>query len=283
MKVCVLLLVAALATPAFSQENVKPGQDLNDYLAAHPVRYKIVGPVIIPIKEGRVDFYKYSSSTTDAGLKVLSINDQYVVGVLQQENGVPKILMDMDGDGKLDTYVPNLIVPFWVVADDTPQAQRSSTNNVKSFLDDFYQSFQSDDDPSTPNGSLQQTIVRLRTSLQQDDLPNRDLLYALHSYYEIAVISPYEALVAWQYLVNGYLARFSADHPLLYLHTVETLINLGQLEQARDILSTFLSMTPDSVPGRYYQWQLETDPARKASEYKSLKQDHPKHWMVVKM
>ncbi len=111
-------LLVLLVIPAFAsaQANLGLGDDLRQYLNAYPPKYKTSGLVVLPIAEGTIDIYKYKAATTDIDLKILVINDKWPVGVLQIVDGKSQILMDLDGDGKLDTVDPSFLVPFWVVA-----------------------------------------------------------------------------------------------------------------------------------------------------------------------
>jgi hypothetical protein len=281
LPITVLLLLLSLLTapPVFSQENLSLGRDLRQYLDQHPPTFKTEGPTIIKMREGKIDFYKYRQKTTEADLKILTVNDKYPIGVLQRTGDKDIIFLDMMGSGKLDTEFPILFVPYWVVAESTPKELKTYHNNVFHYLEGFFQSFQADTDPFA-SGGHKKRMEELLSLMSNDNLENRDLIYVLYCYYFLGNTFPRQALEPLHYLTNNYLERFDTDHPLLYLQTLETQINLGDDDGARKILRHLLEMKPDFIPGLAYQWRLEKDPKMKEKYYKELKRKYPNHWIV---
>jgi hypothetical protein len=283
MKIKFFLLLSVLAFPLWAQNNLALGQDLLQFMNKNPPGYKTFGPKILQMREGTIDFYKYSPVTTDLDLKILVVVDKYEIGVLQREDDDSVILLDMKGDGKLDTKFPILFVPYWVVAQNTPNRLKTNNNNVKEFLDGFYKAFQTDVNPYLQNGELDQRSSELLKNLENDNLENRDLIYTIFCYYRLGNAFPMQALEALNYLTDNYVSRFDSAHPLLFLYTVETLLNLGNIEGARGVLLDLLKIDPGFVPAQVYQWQLEQDKQEKERLYKQLKKLHPNHWIVVQI
>jgi hypothetical protein len=249
----------------------------------NPPGYKTLGPTIVQMKEGTIDFYKYRRVTTDVDLKILVVSDQYAFGVLQLENSESVFLLDMMGDGKLDTKYPTLFIPFWVVAKNTPDNLKTSNNNVEEFFNGFYNAFQADVNPSLKNGELQQKLSELLENLTNDNLENRDLIYSLYCYYRLGPTFPRQALESLNYLTDHYISMFGDAHPLLFLHTVETLLDLGNIDDARGVLIDLLKIDPAFIPAQVYQWQLEQDNQKKERLYQQLKKRYPNHWIVVQI
>jgi hypothetical protein len=275
--VCVLLILPALTL--LSQENLVLGQNLNDYLGSHPPTFKTKGPGILTIPEGTIDFYKYKAQTDDADLKILMILDKYPVGVLQSENGKSRLLYDLTGDGVLDTYTENMEIPFWVVARNTEDKLKTSTDTIKAYLDTYYQMFQNDEDPYSSG----KYAAHYKLVLQQALLPdheNRDLVYALSCYYRWGNKYARGALASANYLANAYFQRFHAIHPLSYLQFIETLINIGDMATAKTMVDNLLKVDGSSLLAEIYRWQLETDPEKKKTYFNELKSKHPNHWII---
>ncbi len=279
MKVIAFLLSLSSVVQAFGQEQLSLGQNLRDYLRIHPPIYMTAGQKIIDMAEGQIDFYKYRLTTTDSDIKILMVNKTYPVGVLERVDGKDKILLDMSGDGVLDTDFSILWVPFWVVGNSTPEKLKTKHNNVYKYFENLYQAFQSDENPVT-SGVLKRHLDELVSLMADNNLENRDLVYGLFCYYRLGPRLPRQCLAVLHYLTVNYYERFDALHPLLQLHTIETLINGGDLEGARKDVEDLVRMYPTFVPGLVYQWQLEKDPIVKERYYSRLKKEHPKHWIV---
>jgi hypothetical protein len=273
----VLLLLQCFCVHA--QENLSLGQDRNIYLQQYPPKYKTVGPTIINFPEGTIDFYKYKTETADEDIKILVILDKYPVGVLQSNRGESQFYYDLSGDGILDSEVATMEVPFWVVASNTDDTLKTENNNIKPYLDTFYQLFQNDENPYT-SGKYIKNSNKLLDESTSLSLENRDLFYSLFCYYRWGNKYPAGAIAAIDYLASQYVDRFNADHPLFRLHFLESLINLGQEQQAMPFLESLLLMDPSFVPAQVYRWQLEKDPQQKKKCYEELKKQHPKHWIV---
>jgi hypothetical protein len=279
MKTTLLFVLLSVSFSAFCQENLSIGQDLRDYLGKHPPKYMTAGPTVVSMREGKIDFYKYKLNTTDTDIKILMVNKTYPIGVLERIADKDKILLDMSGSGILDTDFSILFVPYWVVAESTPESLKTKHNNVFKYFEGFYQSFQSDVNPVT-SGALKKQLDELVNLMTNDNLENRDLIYALYCYYKLGPSLPRQCMEVLRYLTDNYNARFDAVHPLLLLHTLETSINAGNNDGARVVMQELVRMYPNFVPGLVYQWQLEKDPQAKQRYYSQLKKEHPNHWIV---
>lgn len=222
MKTFVLFLSFLSALQTFGQERLSLGQNLHDYLRDHPPMYMTAGPKIINMAEGTIDFYKYRLKTTDSDIKILMVNKAYPIGILEKVDGKDKILLDMSGNGILDTDYPMLWVPYWVVADSTPERLKTRHNNVYKYFEGFYQAFQADENPMT-SGVLKKHLDELVSLMANNNLENRDMVYALYCYYRLGPPFPKQCLAVLHYLTVNYYKRFEALHPLLQLHTLETL------------------------------------------------------------
>jgi tetratricopeptide (TPR) repeat protein len=279
MKVYFILPLIFIVSPLLAQENLRIGQDLRAYFHDHPPIGKTIGPEIINMKEGRIDFFKYRPVTTDEDIKILVVNDKYPIGVLEKIGEKSVILLDLSGDGKLDTEFPTLFIPYWVVAESASSTLKTKNNNLKQILNTFYNNF--DDDPNPyESGKHRSELTAVLQSAQNENMENRDLFYAIFCYYYLGREFAQQELVALDYLRRNYYERFKESHLLFDLHEMECLINLNDYDSARKILSRLLAVDPDFIPALVYQWQLEKDPEKKAEYYKRLKKDHPKHWIV---
>jgi hypothetical protein len=278
----VLFLLMSLALDGFCQENLALGQDLYSYLRDHPPTMKSAGRKILGIPEGTVDFYKYKAQTDKNDIKILVILEKYFVGVLQSENGKSHLLYDLTGDGVLDAEVTEMEVPYWVVARNTEEKQKTSKNNIKQYLDGYYQMFQQDANPFT-SGKFVGYADTILKKVVSGSIDNRDILYALYCSYKWGNSYLAGAVSSVEYLAKNYLTRFQADHALFYLQFLELDIKLGNKDEARKVLESLLTLDPSFVPAQVYRWQLETDPDKKKAYYTDLKNKHPHHWIVSQL
>ena len=221
----VLFLLMSLALDGFCKENLALGQDLYSYLRDHPPSMKSAGRKILGIPEGTVDFYKYKAQTDKNDIKILVILEKYFVGVLQSENGKSHLLYDLTGDGVLDAEVTEMEVPYWVVARNTEEKQKTSKNNIKQYLDGYYQMFQQDANPFT-SGKFVGYADTILKKVVSGSIDNRDILYALYCSYKWGNSYLAGAVSSVEYLAKNYLTRFQADHARFYLQFLELDIKL---------------------------------------------------------
>mgnify|MGYP000976641242 CR=1 FL=1 len=83
-------------------------------------------------------------------------------------------------------------------------------------------------------------------------------------------------------LKNLYAERFNEKqiHPLIVLHIIETAINKGNKDEARQFTEKAVKDFPDFIPLHVYSWQLEQDQNLKEQKYSALKKNYPEHWIV---
>jgi hypothetical protein len=278
----VLSLLVLLSASGFCQENLALRQDLLSYLKDNPPTLKSAGPKVVDIPEGTVDFYKYKAKTDPSDIKILVILNKYPVGVLQSVNGKAQLLYDLTGDGVLDTEVAGLEVPYWVVVRNTEDKLKTATNNIKQYLDGYYQLFQQETNPFT-SGKLTAYTDAVLKAMSTGNGENRDLLYALYCCYRWGNKYPAGTASSLDYLAKTYSLRFGADHPIFYLQFLEAYIELGNKDAARKVLELLLKVDPNYVPAQVYRWQLELDLDKKAEYYADLKSHHPHHWIVSQL
>ena len=175
-----------------SQELLVIGDNVIEAIDMENPQFKTIGQELLRIPEGTIDYYKLKASTDDTDVKFLVIQDQHVIGVLQNVNGQSQILIDATGNGVLDIQLDYLIVPYWVVAHNY-QHNQTATDNIKPAFDNAIQNFNSTDNPYT-TGSHQELINKLLSLATDITLPNRDLYYALYSYYTLGDRYPWAAL-----------------------------------------------------------------------------------------
>ncbi|HET6451896.1 MAG TPA: hypothetical protein VFI08_11330 [Spirochaetia bacterium] len=282
MRPLALLFMTVLCTGAWCQQNLAIGEDLRAYVKEHPPAYKIDGKKVIAIPEGTIDLYAYAPRTTPADMKVLVILDTYAVGVVQSVNGKEQTLFDLTGDGVLDTETDGLEIPWWVVAANTTDAQKTPTNNVKQYLDGYYQMFQGDANPVS-SGRLPAYTEALLQQVISAKADNRDILYALYCCYRWGTRYRAGTASAAGYMAGSYSTRFHADHALLYLQYVESALMANDQQVAHRYLDGLLALDPGFVPAQVYRWELETDPLKKKAYLVELKKAHPAHWIVSQL
>jgi hypothetical protein len=251
------------------------GDNIVDYLKRNPASFIINGSNFVNTPDGRVDYLTYKAETSDIDTKFL-VQYSTLFGVMQYENDAISLLYDITGDGNLDVRLDFLIIPFWVMSESS-FTNISSNNNLQQFLDNGQKMFNGNDNPYT-NGAIT-AYITMFTSRYSVSTDNRDLFFGMLEYYSFAEY-PALALMLISELAIRYEERFGSTHPLLLLHTAESLINLGNSEYALIFINDLLSISPDFIPAKVYSWQLERDPAIKQRKYTELKANHPNHWIV---
>jgi len=272
----VFLFGLLINTAIFSQQILfKLGDNIIDYLNNNPPQYLTIGTFVINSPDGRADFLKYKAETTVIDTKFL-VQDSTIFGVMQHENDTTSILYDITGDGILDVVFDDLIIPFWVLTD-SQYTKISQNNNLRQFLDNGYNVFNSDAGPYSPGTG--DSFVSSLFSQFDVSVDNRDLIFGLMQYYTYTNSPELAVMIIYSFGIN-YENRFGSAHPLIHLHFAESLINLGNFELALTTINHILSTNPDFVPAKVYSWQLEKNPTVKQRKYVELKTNHPNHWIV---
>jgi len=272
----VFLFGLLINSAVFSQQILfELGDNILDYLNNNPPPYLVVGANVINTPDGRVDFLKYKTETAPIDTKFL-VQGQSAFGVMQYENDTTSILYDITGDGILDVVFNDLIIPFWVLAN-SQYTKISRNNNLRQYLDNGYNVFNSDIGPYAP-GTGDSYFSGLVSQFDVS-VDNRDLFFGLIQYYTYTNYPDLALMIIYSIGLN-YENRFGSAHPLIHLHFAESLMNLGNLELARTTINQILSTNPDFVPAKVYSWQLEIDPVIKQRKYTELKTNHPNHWIV---
>jgi hypothetical protein len=195
---------------------------------------------------------------------------------MQYINNTTVLLYDITGDGILDVSHDALILPFWVLSEST-YTNISKNNNLLQHMTNGFNIFNSDIGPTVPDALT--NYLKNLSSNTGTSINNRDLFYGLLQYYTYT-ISPGLALMLISELGIRYERRFGNMHPLILLHTAESLINLGNREAALIFINDLLSTNPNFIPAKVYSWQLEIEPVIKQRKYNELKTNHPNHWIV---
>jgi hypothetical protein len=140
--VLILLLCAAFVGFTFASDPMVPGDNVMDAINQANPQFKVLGTQIAPIPEGTIDYYKLQAETDDSDIKFLVVLDTYVVGVLQNNDGVDEIVIDADGDGTLDYVSQYMVVPYWVVANEYMH-EGGSNDAFKDAMDQSIEMFNS--------------------------------------------------------------------------------------------------------------------------------------------
>jgi len=179
----------------------------------------------------------------------------------------------MDGDGVLDIYSDLLFLPAWVLSKSS-YTKISKNNNLKQIFDIGFNGFNSDDPRTAIEIYVESCFSNISISTE-----NRDIFLALVQYTSYTNY-PDLALVIISWVETQYLERFGVTHPFILLYKAESMINLGQHEQAMEIIKQLLLISPNFIPAKVYSWRLEKDLTIKQEKYEELKTMYPNHWIV---
>ena len=271
-----LLINLFIAGFAFSQQILfKPGDNIIEYLDQNPPGYLTYGNFLINSPDGRVDFLKYNAETSDTDTKYL-VQGSTVFGVMQYQNDSTVILYDITGNGILDVGFNSLFIPFWVLSE-SESTKISGDNNLLRYLNLGYDLFNSNENPYS-SGRINEYVREFAQNIDITD-DNRDLFYGMLEYYSFSQY-PGLALMLISELGLRYEKRFGTIHPLILLHTAESLINLGYGEYALKFINDIQLVDQNFIPAKVYGWQLETDKSLKDKKYRELITNYPNHWIV---
>jgi hypothetical protein len=253
----------------------KVGDNIIDYLNKNPTQYLTQGMSFIESPDGRVDFLKYKAETSDIDTKFL-VQGSTVFGVMQHQNNNTTFLYDITGDGILDVSFDNLFLPFSALSK-SQNTKISRNNNLLIYMDNGLKMFNDNAGPYAPG--VNNKYLSDYSSNTGISINNRDLFYGILQYYNFAR-NPTLALMIISEIGIRYEERFGTIHPLILLHTAESLINLNLHDHAIEYIDAILSTNPDFIPAKVYSWQLEKNSAIKQRKYTELKTNYPNHWIV---
>ena len=264
------------STLVFSQQIIfNVGDNIAEYLSKNPTQYLTQGTYLINSPDGRVDFLKYKPETSEVDT-IFLVQGNTLFGVMQNENNETVVLYDMTGDGILDVIHDSLILPFWVLSE-SDHTNKSGINNLLPFLINGLVILNEDANPysnGAMNAHIRNFLIYLDVSTN-----NIDLLYGMVQYYVHAQYPSLSLMIITELGIR-YQERFNSIHPLILLHTAESLINHNQEESAKIFIDGILSTSSNFIPAKVYSWQLETNSAEKRRKYRALKNNHPNHWIV---
>ncbi len=273
-----LLTFFILCPMVFGIGLMKMGDNLPEYLKKNPVKYQIQLNPISDWAEGKATAYSYSNNTDGNSPIIIFVNDDSPIGVLQGKEPKAYYLLDLDGDGNLDTKTVNIILPYWVVSKNS--SNKTDYDNITGIMEEMYQGFQSDDGPMLAIMNTMQTINSYKNDIK---LENRDLVYLLYYYDTYNQLLPSQALLAITHLSDVLKSRFNKQHPLTYLYTLETYISLQEKEKARETLKILRNMDQKFIPAMVYEYQLEPDKEKAKVLLANLKKNHGNHWIVKRL
>ena len=254
---------------------LKEGDNLREYLHKNLVKYeKEVNP-ISSWPEGKTKICTYNTKVDGTSPVVLVINDSFPIGVLQGTSPNAYFLFDFDGDGILETKTNTAALPYWVVK--ITSINKTRNDNITKILDIIYQGFQNDNGPIASTISSMQAIDEYKSDV---NFGNRDLVYLIYFYTAYSQKLREQSLAAISLLGDELKSRFNKEHPLILLYTIETYINLGQDDKAREVVKQLRKADPEFIPGMVYEYQLETDKEKAKALLEDLKMNHADHWIV---
>lgn len=270
-----LVLICLLSQIVFGAELLKEGDNLAEYLQENLVKYRVDLQPLSDWPEGKAAAYLYDTAMDGTTPVIIVVDDKYVIGVLQGLSPNAYYLFDSDGDGILDLRTDFGFLPFWVVL--MTSTNRSQNDNISEIMDVLYQGYQSNEGPMRNTIIAAQAMEKFKNDPEAE---NRDLIYLLYFYLTHNQEIPAQSLEAIRLLDVSMRVRFNEIHPLIILYELETCLNMGQLDNARELLTALRNLDPAFIPGKVYEYQLETDEEKAKALLAELKKDHGDHWIV---
>lgn len=250
-----------------------PGDDLAVFYRSHEKAYT-AARVLTPV-DGYPG-YETAVLATDAAFSkppfVLVLRRQtgaVVVpfGTVEGTAGQAFLVLDTDGDGKVDLRTVHNLVPGWLVL--KIPGRRGDGRAFRALSDRIYRQYDQNGGPVPAQLTL--LVQSLKASAVNEADPDRDLDAALATALDHAVVEP--ALAAGTLgALSAALKTRGGDHPLPALYRGEALVALGRLDEAQAVFDHLLALDPHSTIGVYKKAQ--SDPALLAA----FRQAHPEFW-----
>jgi len=281
LKLVLVLVIFLFNTNAFSQNLLKEGDSLQNFVKNNLVKFRVPDDKIVSDwKEGIATLYTFSKVWDDTKPILVFVNEFYPIGVLQGTSPHAYYIFDIDGDGILDKKTDSFILPYWVVYGNSKN--KTKNDNLSKIMDLFYDSFQSDIGPYN-NKKMIEAFNIMNQYKEDIDKENRDLIYLLFFYTKYSVDLPSQSLKLLDLFAREFQSRFNKIHPLIILFTAETLINLGKTDEAKLRIIELRKIDPQFIPAKAYEYKFETDKTRALELLNDLKKNHPNHWIVKQL
>ena len=280
----VLFFALSVLSPIAAQEkSIRLGEKLEPIVKQQGISELLFEDFVLPIQECFMENYVKKGAMANGSLDpseivCIKINGQYAA-IAQSVDDKIEYLFDVDGDGILESKTTSMLVPAWTFRK-SKNLNKSSTNNVKHYLDTLMKFFNGNENPYQ-TGTVRKTLDELQSLVANTKTPNRDVLFALFTYYRFIQYSSEADSIALAEFEKLYKERFSLDCPeIIFLHKIETCINQGNITKALSLIKQGSALFPNCIPIQVYSWQLEENKTLKEQKYKSLKQKYPNHWIV---
>ncbi len=273
---CIFVIILVSISSIFSYDLLEIGDNVSQYIIDNLIKVKFGQQSISDWTEGNVTLLGYGPAGDGKSPIILFSKDEYLIGVIQGTTQNAYYLFDVNGDNILDTKSSEPILPYWPVF--LNSKNKTNNDNITPIFDLTYESFQSD--KGLKNKKIKKSLKSLNEFKDDINIENRDLAYLFHFYQSYSGYYPEQSLICIELLTNEFEKRFEKIHPLLLLYTAETLINLGDDESAKTVISKLREVDPIFIPAKVYEYQLEKNEKKSEALLKDLKGNHPKHWIV---
>lgn len=157
-------------------------------------------------------------------------------------------------------------------------SQRNPNDSAcRMLLDDFYQSFESDEGLGNPK--MISASMKLYDYSHRKDMPNRQIALFLEGYMN-SISKPEDALKWVRALKDETIAIYGERHPLTYIYEGESYMNARKGDEARAVFSEMNDKYHNSAVAMFYIYKLETDKRLKGTWLSVLQKLYPNHWLV---
>lgn len=281
-----LLVVAVCFFTLFSAAKEPPkgkilqiGDSLNSFIKEYPPKsYQKIEDKSGWVEFGQMAYFFYKKEFDSRFPTFMVWNKSVPFGVLQGEPPDAYFLYDTDGDSILDYKTTHFFFPFFLVEANSPNLDPKNLD-IKKTLDVFYNTFQSNEGPYESEVFKNALKNDFTPFLKDTNKPDRDLFFLL-AQYTIHTNTPDLAIMIGKELRKRYYERYGAMHPVIVLYLLESCINKGDKDAARNYCQELRELAPDFIPALVYEADLSQDPTKAAEIRAQLKKDHPAHWIV---
>jgi hypothetical protein len=215
-------------------------------------------------------------SLADGSKLIISAN-YFPIGVVTKVNGKNVFLLDYNGDSILDYSPEYLFVPPWVV-DNTSKG----TDHGEKILELYEKKFDSYNGNELPSDSQEMKDVgkNLVGAAKDSNAPDRIYIYFDYLYELSYSRKDFEIAEIDLLNIEKITSTTTKSRSAWLIEAIERSYKVNDLGKTKKYDDELVKISPEFVPGLYYQYVLETDMSSKQQMKTSLLKRYKDHWMI---
>lgn len=284
--IIVLFIVYSISFNVISENILSLGDNVNDFYLLHETEFKKTE--VLQLVNGWPDiiiFLTYSNNEKSSfppliGAQALGLSG-IPFGTKIKNDDEEYYLISMNNNYILNLKADDIIIPYWILF--PTEAKRDNNPAFIKMMNFYYETYNSNQGPIGYNITLKKGVEILNKAASTTTMSNRDLFLAFNFYIYCNQEYKESSLECIKKIDNEVIKRFKKRHLLPILYTLESLINLGDFEEAKLYLNLLLTLDPNYIPALVYDYNLEDDKEIAKLKLEKLKKKYPNHWIVKQL